>query len=148
MYQAFSILVYLTGSATCLLLFLLLLPPSSSFFLAQKSSEAIQKGTAAAQGVRPKVLVATIKVGNCGITLTSATRVFLMEPCLDPAHEIQCAGRIHRLGQTKDVLCKRYCMKNSIESGICALHEQMKVGTTSISDSYIPARIVRDLLKE
>ena len=31
-----------------------------------------------------KVFVATMKVGNVGITLTAATRVYLMEPCLDP----------------------------------------------------------------
>ena len=38
---------------------------------------------------RPTVLVTTIKIGNVGVTLTAATRVYLMEPCLHPAHEIQ-----------------------------------------------------------
>ena len=65
-------------------------------------------------------------MGNCGITLTSATRVFLMEPCLDPGHEVQCAGRIHRLGQTKRVLCKRYCVKDTFESAVCLFHDQVK----------------------
>ena len=31
---------------------------------------------------RPKVFVLTMKTGSCGITLTAATRVYLMEPCL------------------------------------------------------------------
>ena len=44
----------------------------------------------------PKVFVLTMKAGNCGITLTAASRVYLMEPCIDPAHEVQAAGRIHR----------------------------------------------------
>eukprot|EP00966_Prymnesium_polylepis_P074252 1723217-Prymnesium_polylepis.1 len=31
-----------------------------------------------------------------------------MEPALDPAQEAQAAGRIHRLGQTKEILIKRF----------------------------------------
>ena len=31
-----------------------------------------------------KVFVVTIKTGSVGITLTAASRVYLMEPCLDP----------------------------------------------------------------
>ena len=38
-----------------------------------------------------------------------------MEPCVDPAQEAQAAGRIHRLGQTKDIFIKRYCFKDSVE---------------------------------
>ena len=84
-------------------------------------------------------------MGNCGVTLTSATRVFLMEPCLDPAHEIQCAGRIHRLGQTKDVLCKRYCFKESFEANVCELHDQIKAGTPAIVDSFVTHTVVTAL---
>ena len=47
-----------------------------------------------------KVFVITMKTGAVGITLTAATRVYLMEPSLDPAMEVQAAGRIHRLGRT------------------------------------------------
>ena len=36
-----------------------------------------------------KVFVATMRVGNVGITLTAASRVYLIEPCLDPAMELQ-----------------------------------------------------------
>ena len=85
-------------------------------------------------------------MGNCGITLTSATRVFLMEPCLDPGHEVQCAGRIHRLGQTKDVLCKRYCMKGSYEEAVCKMHDKIKAGTLNILNSFIAVTQCRDLL--
>lgn len=63
-------------------------------------------------------MVATIRTGNVGITLTAATRVYLLEPCMDPAEEIQCAGRIHRLGQTKEVFVKRFCYQDTIESAV------------------------------
>ena len=54
-----------------------------------------------------------VPAGNCGITLTAASRVYLMEPCVDPAVEAQAAGRIHRLGQDKHVLCKRLCYRGA-----------------------------------
>ena len=45
---------------------------------------------------RPAVFVITLKSGNVGITLTAASRVYLLEPALDPAVEVQAAGRIRR----------------------------------------------------
>jgi hypothetical protein len=39
----------------------------------------------------PSILVIMIKTGNVGITLTAASRVYLMEPALDPAVEVQAA---------------------------------------------------------
>ena len=62
-----------------------------------------------------KVFVITMKTGSVGITLTAATRVYLMEPCLDPAMEVQAAGRIHRLGQTRDVFVKRVTTIDTVE---------------------------------
>ena len=41
---------------------------------------------------RPAVFVITLRSGNVGITLTAASRVYLLEPCLDPAVEVQAAG--------------------------------------------------------
>ena len=60
------------------------------------------------------------------MTLTAANRVFLMEPSEDPATELQAAGRIHRLGQTKEVLIKRFAFRNTIEHAIVDLHEEIK----------------------
>ena len=105
----------------------------------QESAEAstAAKGPKKAS-VRPKVFVATMKAGNVGMTLTAATRVYLMEPCLDPSMEVQAAGRIHRLGQTKDVLVKKLCYKNSIDGAIVKLHEKIRAGTIAIVDNKFP----------
>ena len=43
---------------------------------------------------KPAVFVITLRSGNVGITLTAASRVYLLEPCLDPAVEVQAAGTI------------------------------------------------------
>jgi SNF2 family DNA or RNA helicase len=83
-----------------------------------------------------------------GITLTAATRVYLMEPSFDPAMEVQAAGRIHRLGQDKDVLVKRFAFRDSLEANICTLHEAMKKPNSKVgvTDGVLPAAAVRILL--
>ena len=94
-------------------------------------------------GSGAKVFIATMKVGNVGITLTAATRVYLMEPCLDPTMEVQAAGRIHRLGQTKEVLVKRFCHKDSIDKAIVELHKKIKSGGVAIANSKFPLEALK-----
>ena len=95
--------------------------------------------------VEAKVFVATMKVGNVGVTLTAATRVYLFEPCLDPQMELQAAGRIHRLGQTKDVLVKRLVYRDTIEAAILDLHEKIKSGSVAIVDGIWPNDAVKGI---
>ena len=95
-----------------------------------------------------KVFVATIKIGNVGITLTAASRVYLFEPCIDPATEVQAAGRIHRLGQTKNVLVKRLVFNNSIESRIDEVHEKIKKGELAVKDGKYEQDLLNILEKD
>jgi superfamily II DNA or RNA helicase len=48
--------------------------------------------------------------------LTQANRVFLMEPGFNPALEAQAIGRVHRLGQKRNVEICRLVIKDSFES--------------------------------
>ena len=83
--------------------------------------------------------------------------------------EVQAAGRIHRLGQDKDVchtrtrtrtnrsashalslatgqvLIPRFAFRDSLESNICALHDKMKSPSSSVvvTDGVLPAAAVR-----
>ena len=66
-----------------------------------------------------------------GITLTSASRVYLFEPCVDPGMEAQAAGRVHRLGQTKEVFIRRFAFKNSIEEAVVELQGEISAGRLS-----------------
>ena len=97
---------------------------------------------------RPKVFVLTMKTGSCGITLTAATRVYLMEPCIDPAHELQAAGRIHRLGQSKDVLCKRFCFRSTYEEQVVELHRQLKSGQAALTDGKLSGKLFKLVTKK
>ena len=94
-----------------------------------------------------KLLVATIKTGSVGLTLTAATRVFLMEPCIEPQHEVQAAGRIHRLGQSRDVFVKRYAFRGTIDESILEFHEKIKQGDLAVSDGKIPREAMKLLWK-
>ena len=85
-----------------------------------------------------RVFVFTVATAAVGITLTAATRVYLMEPMADPAQEVQAAGRIHRLGQTQDIFIRRYCFRDSIEEAVCAMHEQIRRGAFRVLDGRFP----------
>ena len=95
----------------------------------------------------PKVLVVTLRVGAVGMTLTSANRVYLFEPAFNPAAEVQAAGRIHRLGQTKDVLITRFVYRDSIEENIVKLHEAINAGSVKLSDGMVPPTGARILTR-
>ncbi|KAK2765699.1 DNA repair protein rad5 [Colletotrichum kahawae] len=53
--------------------------------------------------------------GTKRLTLTAASRAYLLEPQWNPAIEEQALARIHRLGQTQEVTTIRFVMKDSIE---------------------------------
>ena len=94
-----------------------------------------------------KVFVITMKTGSVGITLTAASRVYLMEPCFDPAMEVQAAGRVHRLGQSKDALIKKFAFRDSIDENICKLHAEMRKpgNKMGITNGKLPRDSVRIL---
>lgn len=67
------------------------------------------------------ILLATIGAGGVGLNLTSASRVFVMEPHYNPAAVAQAVDRVHRLGQHRGVVIMQFIMKNSIEEKILEL---------------------------
>jgi DNA repair protein RAD16 len=94
----------------------------------------------------PAVFVVTMRAGSVGMTLTAASHVFLMEPCINPATEIQAAGRIHRLGQTKPVGVTKYAYGGSLETNIKTLHDRIVEGTIEITANRIPRAALSILL--
>jgi hypothetical protein len=50
------------------------------------------------------------------VDLTAASRVHIIEPQWNPMVEAQALDRVHRMGQTRDVVTTRYIVKDSIET--------------------------------
>ena len=55
-----------------------------------------------------------------GLTLTAARHVFLLEPFLRAGEEAQARNRVHRIGQTRDVVARTYFTRGTIEERILA----------------------------
>lgn len=99
------------------------------------------------QSHQPAAFVITLGSGNVGITLTAASRVYLLEPSIDPATHVQAAGRIHRLGQNKAVQCIKFVFRNSVESNIVDLHDEIAAGNISIANGHFPPEAVHILAR-
>ncbi|KAK4911033.1 hypothetical protein LTR66_017393, partial [Elasticomyces elasticus] len=72
------------------------------------------------------ILLASTQAAGQGLNLTAASRAFIMEPMWNPQAEAQAVDRIYRIGQKRNVVIKRYRMKDSIEDKIVALQDRKK----------------------
>ena len=96
-----------------------------------------------------KILIVSYRTGSCGITLTAASRVYLLEPCLLPSDEVQAGGRISRLGQTKKISLVRLVMKDTCDEGLVKLHAMLESGAAKYdNDGKLPPVLIPTLLKE
>lgn len=66
----------------------------------------------------PRILLMTYKCGGEGITLTSASRLYEMNPWWNEAQMYQAEGRLHRLGQEKRVMVHQLRIAGTIEDKI------------------------------
>ncbi|XP_069104006.1 helicase-like transcription factor [Argopecten irradians] len=76
--------------------------------------------------VAPTIMLLSLKAGGVGINLTSASRVFLMDPAWNPAAEEQCFDRCHRLGQKRDVIITKFIVDDSVEVRMMDLQEKKR----------------------
>lgn len=67
------------------------------------------------------ILLLPLHTGSNGLTIIEATHVLLVEPILNPAHELQAIGRVHRIGQTKPTIVHRFLIKATIEERMQAM---------------------------
>uniref|UniRef100_A0A8C3HUZ3 SNF2 histone linker PHD RING helicase n=1 Tax=Chrysemys picta bellii TaxID=8478 RepID=A0A8C3HUZ3_CHRPI len=76
------------------------------------------------------ILLLPLHTGSNGLNIIEATHVLLVEPILNPAHELQAIGRVHRIGQTKPTIVHRFLIKATIE-------ERMQMMLKTVERRYI-----------
>ncbi|ESZ98698.1 hypothetical protein SBOR_0936 [Sclerotinia borealis F-4128] len=70
------------------------------------------------------VILVSIAAGGLGLNLTTANKVYVMEPQFNPAAEAQAIDRVHRLGQKREVQTVRFIMNNSFEEKMLQIQDK------------------------
>ena len=102
-------------------------------------------------GTAPVFLI-SLKAGGVGLNLTEADYCILLDPWWNPATEAQAIDRIHRIGQTKNVMVYRLVAKDTIEDKVMALKATKAKLFSSVMDSgtaqatALTAADIRELL--
>jgi hypothetical protein len=68
------------------------------------------------------VFLISLKAGGFGLNLTEADYCFLLDPWWNPAAEAQAIDRVHRIGQTRNVMVYRLIASGTIEEKVLALN--------------------------
>jgi SNF2 family DNA or RNA helicase len=71
------------------------------------------------------VLLMSMRAGGVGINMVAASSVFIVDPWWNAAVEDQCVSRIHRIGQTAEVVrIRKFVVKDSVEERIIMLQRR------------------------
>lgn len=68
----------------------------------------------------------SLRAGGVGLNLTTAKRVFMMDPWWSFAVEAQAIDRVHRMGQEDEVKVVRFIVAGSIEGRMLRIQERKK----------------------
>lgn len=92
--------------------------------MAQKTRAAVLQEFAEHKGFL--VLLISLRAGGVGLNLTSAGRVYMMDPWWSFAIEAQAIDRVHRMGQEQEVEVKRFVVENSVEERMLRIQDRKK----------------------
>lgn len=73
-----------------------------------------------------KVIICSIKAAGVGLTLTAASTVLFLEFPWTFADCVQCEDRVHRIGQTDNVLCLYFLAKGSVDHKLYKIIQDKK----------------------
>ncbi|KAJ4890975.1 SNF2 domain-containing protein / helicase domain-containing protein / zinc finger protein-related [Raphanus sativus] len=78
-----------------------------------------------------QVMLMSLKAGNLGLNMVSASHVIILDLWWNPTTEDQAIDRAHRIGQTQAVTVTRITIKNTVEERILALQETKRIVVAS-----------------
>jgi transcription termination factor 2 len=109
---------------------------------------------------RIRVMLLSLTAGGVGLNLVGANRMFLLDIHWNPALEQQCADRIYRVGQTKEVTIYKFLCENTIEQRILEVqgnkltmadkvcNAQASNGTTSLKNGKLTSSDLKLLFQD
>ncbi len=92
--------------------------------MAQKARGAVL--TEFRESTQFTVLLISLRAGGVGLNLTSAKRVYMMDPWWSFAIEAQAIDRVHRMGQEDEVKVYRFIVKESVEERMLKVQDRKK----------------------
>ncbi|CAB4054913.1 SHPRH [Lepeophtheirus salmonis] len=100
-----------------------------------------------------KVLLLPISSGANGLNLIEASHVFLVEPILNPAQELQAIGRVHRIGQTKPTVVHRFLIRSTVEERMHKIlssyqRDEAKQGSHSTEENLITIKDLKNIFND
>ncbi|KAK1985891.1 SNF2 family domain-containing protein [Colletotrichum cereale] len=88
-----------------------------------------------------KVMMVSLRAGNAGLNLVSASRVIIMDPFWNPYIEMQAVDRAHRIGQQKPVKVYRILTQETVEDRIIQLQEKKRATVDAALDEREGAKL-------
>lgn len=88
------------------------------------------------------ILLLPLHTGSNGLNIIEATHVLLVEPILNPAHELQAIGRVHRIGQTKPTFVHRFLIKSTIEERMQTMMKTAEKSHSSTAMKHSEAAVL------
>ncbi|XP_027364407.1 DNA repair protein RAD5B-like [Abrus precatorius] len=93
-----------------------------------------------------RVLLMSLRAGGVGLNLTAASNVFIMDPWWNPAVEEQAIMRIHRIGQKRRVIVRRFIVEGTVEDRLQQVQaRKQRMISGALTDDEVRTARIQDL---
>ncbi|KAH6697470.1 SNF2 family domain-containing protein [Plectosphaerella plurivora] len=90
---------------------------------------------------RTTIMLVSLRAGNAGLNLVSASRVVILDPFWNPFIEMQAVDRAHRIGQQREVKVYRLLIKETVEDRIMEIKDKKEKMITSALDEGVAKKL-------
>jgi len=84
-----------------------------------------------------KIFLLSMRSGAVGLNLTAANHCFLLDVPQNSASEEQAIERIHRIGQTRPVIVKRFVMQGTVEERILNVRRKLMTDKNPVANAAL-----------
>ena len=96
-----------------------------------------------------RVLIMDVRQASHGLNLSSASRVFFINPIWQPNVEAQAVKRAHRIGQTRPVYVETLVLRDTLEDAMLKRrrkmdHDQLQKAQNSLLDDQVMSDIIQN----